>query len=176
MLHDEAVYEQPGSFIADRFLSSSSKPVQQDPRTLVFGFGRRYRLIYFQESVHFVHTAIQGLSRIAPRQCDNIPYRLSYHKDIQYNTSERRRLRLHAGLSLWFRTRPVRRCPTITWPVLTCYVAFRCDLISGLLWDRMSPEGERSCILGSNVEHQMQNKNSIMVWIQMEHFSGRHDT
>ena len=47
MLHNEEEYPQPEKFLPERFIASSDNaaaPVPRDPRTLVFGFGRRYVL------------------------------------------------------------------------------------------------------------------------------------
>jgi len=41
MLHDPAVYPNPELFSPERFLESGDKPAERDPRTCVFGFGRR---------------------------------------------------------------------------------------------------------------------------------------
>ncbi|OBZ77169.1 O-methylsterigmatocystin oxidoreductase [Grifola frondosa] len=39
--HDPATYTNPMEFNPERFVPSSDKPAEQDPRTMVFGFGRR---------------------------------------------------------------------------------------------------------------------------------------
>ena len=41
MLHDPAVYSNPELFSPERFLETSEKPAELDPRTSAFGFGRR---------------------------------------------------------------------------------------------------------------------------------------
>jgi len=41
MLHDPAVYPNPELFSPERFLEIGDKPVERNPRTCVFGFGRR---------------------------------------------------------------------------------------------------------------------------------------
>jgi len=41
MSHDPSVYKNPFEFDPDRFIPSEGKPAEQDPRELVFGFGRR---------------------------------------------------------------------------------------------------------------------------------------
>jgi cytochrome P450 len=41
MLHDENEYPDPDKFYPDRFLLSECNSVPRDPRTLVYGFGRR---------------------------------------------------------------------------------------------------------------------------------------
>lgn len=42
MLHDPIVYPDSLRFDPTRYLEDKGIPVQQDPRTSVFGFGRRY--------------------------------------------------------------------------------------------------------------------------------------
>lgn len=41
MLHDPAVYANPDAFEPERFLAKDNKPAEPDPRSSVFGFGRR---------------------------------------------------------------------------------------------------------------------------------------
>ncbi|KAI0919563.1 hypothetical protein AcW1_003214 [Taiwanofungus camphoratus] len=41
MLHDEKEYSEPDKFLPERFIHSNSHPAPRDPRTLVYGFGRR---------------------------------------------------------------------------------------------------------------------------------------
>ena len=41
MLHDPLVYPNPELFLPERFLKTSEKHAEQDPRTCFFGFGRR---------------------------------------------------------------------------------------------------------------------------------------
>ncbi|KAG6815956.1 hypothetical protein H0H93_008752, partial [Arthromyces matolae] len=42
ILHDPEVYSEPHIFNPDRFIANQGKPVEPDPRTIAFGFGRRY--------------------------------------------------------------------------------------------------------------------------------------
>lgn len=39
--HDPVHYHDPYTFKPERFLGENGMPVELDPRTLVFGFGRR---------------------------------------------------------------------------------------------------------------------------------------
>jgi len=41
MLHNPTVYPIPELFSPERFLKTGDKPAERDPRTCVFGFGRR---------------------------------------------------------------------------------------------------------------------------------------
>jgi len=41
MLHDPQVYSNPDVFSPERFLQKDGKPAEQNPRSCVFGFGRR---------------------------------------------------------------------------------------------------------------------------------------
>lgn len=41
ILHDPAVYHEPKEFNPDRFLSEGNRSPEQDPRSVLFGFGRR---------------------------------------------------------------------------------------------------------------------------------------
>lgn len=41
MAHDPEIYHDPFLFNPGRFLGEGH-PIEQDPRTIVFGFGRRY--------------------------------------------------------------------------------------------------------------------------------------
>ena len=41
MTHDPANYLDPFTFKPERFLGENGSPIEPDPRTLVFGFGRR---------------------------------------------------------------------------------------------------------------------------------------
>jgi cytochrome P450 len=43
MLHNEKEYPQPEKFLPERFVALGGN-APRDPRTLVFGFGRRYEL------------------------------------------------------------------------------------------------------------------------------------
>ena len=44
MLHDEKDYPEPEEFKPDRFLAGEYGPAR-DPRTLIYGFGRRYDVL-----------------------------------------------------------------------------------------------------------------------------------
>ncbi|KAL0068245.1 hypothetical protein AAF712_004630 [Marasmius tenuissimus] len=41
MLHDESVYPQPDTFDPDRYSGKGGRKIEDDPRSIVFGFGRR---------------------------------------------------------------------------------------------------------------------------------------
>jgi cytochrome P450 len=59
MLHDETVYKDPSRFNPDRFISRDGGRVEQDPREIAFGFGRRYDIrppARGEHTLTFVHT------------------------------------------------------------------------------------------------------------------------
>lgn len=41
-MHDEEVHPDPDTFDPDRFTGVNGRRIEDDPRDLVFGFGRRY--------------------------------------------------------------------------------------------------------------------------------------
>ena len=41
MLHNSHLYPEPTEFRPERFLTREGKQIEQDPRTICFGFGRR---------------------------------------------------------------------------------------------------------------------------------------
>jgi cytochrome P450 len=41
MLHDPVVYADPDHFYPERFIPSAGKLAERNPRSCVFGFGRR---------------------------------------------------------------------------------------------------------------------------------------
>ena len=59
MAHDPEDYPDPASFKPERFLVEGGKPMPPDPRTLIFGFGRRYVQISLSVFVsHSSHSLI----------------------------------------------------------------------------------------------------------------------
>ena len=46
MAHNPDDYPDPFVFKPERFLVEDGRPTPPDPRTLVFGFGRRYFLVH----------------------------------------------------------------------------------------------------------------------------------
>ena len=42
MLHDPETYNDPMSFNPERFMAAPGKEPEADPRSMAFGFGRRY--------------------------------------------------------------------------------------------------------------------------------------
>jgi len=41
MMHDDNVYPEPDKFLPERFMSQNGVEVSPDPRTVIYGFGRR---------------------------------------------------------------------------------------------------------------------------------------
>lgn len=41
MTHDPETYHDPDTFKPERFFGENGSPIEPDPRTLAFGFGRR---------------------------------------------------------------------------------------------------------------------------------------
>jgi cytochrome P450 len=41
IMHDESIYENPNAFMPERFLDGNL-----DPRSVIFGYGRRYGLLF----------------------------------------------------------------------------------------------------------------------------------
>ena len=41
MLHDEMEYPNPDQFVPERFMSEDGHVAARDPRTVLYGFGRR---------------------------------------------------------------------------------------------------------------------------------------
>lgn len=42
LLHDPQTYADPTTFNPDRFIATSEREAERDPRDFAFGFGRRY--------------------------------------------------------------------------------------------------------------------------------------
>ena len=55
MLHNPNLYPEPMKFHPERFLPREGKQLEQDPRTICFGFGRRLVGLKLDD-MHYPHT------------------------------------------------------------------------------------------------------------------------
>lgn len=45
--HDPNIYRDPFAFKPERHLATAGRPAELDPRNIVFGFGRRYGILFY---------------------------------------------------------------------------------------------------------------------------------